>query len=273
MHEFPLVSIVIPNFNSAGFLAETLESALSVTYPNFEIVVVDDGSTDQSGYLLEDWKMSHPEKIRVFYQSNQGPSVARNYGINRASGKYILPLDSDDRIHPDYISRAVERLESDADIRVVYCHAEKFGLRNGPWKLREFSLEALALDNMIFVSALFKKADFKTTGGYDPRFIWGWEDWDFWINLLKNGGKVVQLPLTGFYYRIRKGSRRKSTNSYAKQQTILLLNRKHRQFFKAYLSGPLRNPRGISKLVNPILSPFASIGDFGFFPSKVQPQN
>jgi glycosyltransferase involved in cell wall biosynthesis len=248
----PLVSIVIPNYNSDQFLSETLESVLSSNYPEFEIVVVDDGSTDQSKLILEEWKIRFPGKISVFYQANQGPSIARNYGIHQASGRYILPLDSDDKIHPDYIFKAVEKFENDPEIKVVYCEAKKFGLKNEHWILKPFSLNQLALDNMIFVSALFKKEDWKKTGGFDPRFSCGWEDWEFWINMLKSGGKVEKLSLVGFYYRIRKCSRRKSTDSKGKQMTINLLNSKHTEFFRSFLNGPLRNPRGLSRIINPV---------------------
>jgi glycosyltransferase involved in cell wall biosynthesis len=257
MKDFPLVSIVIPTYNSAAFLEETLNSALGTTYPNFEIVVMDDGSTDQTKTILESLTQRYPEKIRVFNQSNQGPSIARNQGIHQASGTYILPLDSDDKISADYIFQAVKTFENDAEVKVVYCEAEKFGSRCEHWRLKSFSLNQLALDNMIFVSALFRKSDWKKTGGFDPRFTCGWEDWEFWINLLKNGGKVVKLPMIGFYYRIRKGSRRKSTNKAGKELTIQLLNRKHPEFFNSFLSGPLRNPRGLSKPMNTFLNVIA----------------
>lgn len=253
MQKLPFVSIVIPTYNSSKFLEETLKSALESNYPNFEIIVMDDGSTDSTKSILDLWANRFPEKIRVFHQCNQGPSIARNQGIHRASGEYILPLDSDDKIHRDYISLAVEKIESDPEIKVVYCEAEKFGSKNGFWRLKPFSLDKLALDNMIFISALFKKSDWKKTGGFDPRFYYGWEDWEFWISMLKSGGKVEKLPMVGFYYRIREGSRRKSTNSIAKRLTIQLLNRKHPEFFENFLLGPLRNPRGLSKFVNPPL--------------------
>lgn len=254
MYQLPLVSVVIPNFNSASFLDETIKSVLASTYPSLEIIVVDDGSTDDSALSLARWQNLFPEKIRTLYQCNQGPSIARNNGIYQAKGTYILALDSDDKIHENYISEAVEKFERNPELKLVYCEAEKFGAKNEHWKLPSFSLEALALDNMIFVSALFKKSDWEKVGGFDPRFNWGWEDWEFWIHLLKSGGQVEKIPAVRFYYRIRKGSRRKSTNQEGKKMTIQLLNSKHPEFFNSYLKGPLRNPRGISKFVNPILS-------------------
>jgi glycosyltransferase involved in cell wall biosynthesis len=253
MNEFPLVSIVMPTFNSSKFLEETLESALASNYPNFELIVMDDGSSDSTLSILNQWANRYSGSIKIYNQPNQGPSIARNRAIHLASGKYILPLDSDDKIHPDYISLAVEKIENNQTVKLVYCEAEKFGCKCGIWKLKPFSLNQLALDNMIFVSALFRKSDWQKIGGFDPRFTYGWEDWEFWISMLKDGGKVEKLKMVGFYYRIREGSRRKSTDALAKKQTIQLLNRKHAAFFESFLSGPLRNPRGLSKIINPPL--------------------
>ena len=123
-------------------------------------------------------------------------------------------------------------------MKVVYCEAEKFGNKSGNWKLKPFSRKALALDNMIFVSALYRKNNWEKCGGYDPRMTWGWEDWEFWINMLKSGGEVIKLPITGFYYRIREGSRRKVTDKESKQKTIDLINEKHIDFLKNRSEAP-----------------------------------
>ncbi|GMQ31549.1 glycosyltransferase family A protein [Algoriphagus confluentis] len=248
----PLLSVVIPVFNCADFLNETIESVFLSSYKSFELILVNDGSVDRSLEICLDWKNLYPDQIRVIHQRNQGPSVARNHGIENANGKYILPLDADDKIHSDYMSEAIDFLEKNPDTKLVYCLAEKFGIKQGPWNLKSFSLSNLALDNMIFVSGVYRKKDWEKTGGYDPRFLWGWEDWEFWINFLKNGGKVYRLPFVGFYYRTRKGSRRKSTDKKGKELTICLLNKKHPEFFERYLNGPLRNPRGSSIYINRI---------------------
>lgn len=249
----PLISIVIPVFNCDKFLEDTISSGFNSTYENLEVVLVNDWSTDNSLSCCKKWKELFPAKVQVVDQRNQGPSVARNTGIYQAKGKYILPLDGDDLIHPQYISEAVRVLESDSSIKVVYCKAEKFGKKTGVWNLKPFSLQSLAKDNMIFVSGIYRKSDWASIGGYDHRFIWGWEDWEFWINMLKKGGKVVQLPLTGFFYRIRDNSRRKSTNRQGKKMTLFLLNKKHPEFFQRYLRGHIRNPRGVSIPLNATL--------------------
>ncbi|HPR60734.1 MAG TPA: glycosyltransferase family A protein [Prolixibacteraceae bacterium] len=243
------VSIVIPCYNHAQFLEETIASVLNSTYKQFEIIIVNDGSSDNSEALAQQLANENPN-ITYLYQQNQGPSVARNYGIKTAKGKYILPLDADDRISADYIEKAVAVLESAPKVKVVYCEAEFFGEKSGKWKLPEFSRKYLARENMIFLSAMFRKADWESIGGFDERMTWGWEDWEFWISMLKNDGDVVRLPITGFFYRIRKGSRRKSTNKIAKKKTIALINEKHSAFIYSQLHGPLRTQRSCSVFVN-----------------------
>lgn len=250
MGKDPKVSIVIPIFNQAKFLVETFESVMNSTFRQIEIIIVDDGSKDSSAEVALKLKEKFPEKVSVILQENAGPAKARNEGIKKASGKYVLPLDGDDLISPTYIESAVKILDHNPDVKVVYSEAEKFGDKNGKWKLKPFSLKALALDNMIFVSAFYRKKDWELAGGYDERMTWGWEDWEFWINLLKTGGKVVKLPETGFYYRIRKNSRRKSTNKASKQKTIDLINSKHFEFLNSQIHGQLHYQRSLSPLIN-----------------------
>ncbi|WP_268036549.1 glycosyltransferase family 2 protein [Algoriphagus sp. PAP.12] len=246
----PLVSVIVPCFNHELFLEEAVNSALSSSYPDLEIIIVDDGSKDKSLAIAKELEFKHPFQISVYSQVNSGPSVARNKAISHANGEFILPLDADDKINPDYISKGVKVLEGDRNIKLVYCEAEKFGKKSGHWKLKPYCPNALALDNMIFVSSLFRKSDWMNIGGYDERLKWGWEDWEYWINLLKDGGKVHKLPYVGFYYRIHSVSRRKSVNKKIKKMTLQLLNSKHAGFLNQQLGGPIRNPRSWSKFIN-----------------------
>jgi glycosyltransferase involved in cell wall biosynthesis len=246
-----LVSIIIPCYNHAMFIEETLRSALASTYSPIEIIIINDGSKDNSEEIALKYSREFPN---IFYisQTNQGPAAARNNGIRSAKGKYILPLDADDRISNDYIEKAVTVLQKDKTIKVVYCNAEFFGEKKQLWKLPNFSPERLARENMIFSTAMYRKSDWEKAGGYDERMTWGWEDWEYWISLLKDGGDVVRLPITGFFYRVRKGSRRKSTNREAKRKTVALINEKHLDFEKKYLHGPLLINRSWSATINKI---------------------
>jgi glycosyltransferase involved in cell wall biosynthesis len=248
----PIVSVVIPLFNQGQFLVETFDSVIKSTFKEIEIIIVDDGSKDDSAKIALDLEAKFPRQVSVIIQENSGPAKARNEGIKKAIGKYILPLDADDLISPTYIENAVKILESNSKVKVVYSEAEKFGDKNGKWILKHYSPFAISLDNMIFVSAFYRKSDWEKVGGYDERMTWGWEDWEFWINLLKSGGEVVKLPEIGFYYRIRKNSRRKSTNKDSKHKTIDLINSKHSDFLKTQINGPLRYKRSLSPLINSI---------------------
>ncbi|EON77050.1 glycosyltransferase [Lunatimonas lonarensis] len=249
MENQPLVSIITPVYNQELFLPETVQSVLAVRYPNLEWIMVDDGSVDQSPQIAQQLAESYPW-VRFFRQPNAGPAAARNMAIRQASGTYILPLDADDLISPDYISKAVGILEQRSDVKVVYCEAEKFGAKSGLWKLKPFSRKELAKGNMIFVSAMYRRKDWELTGGYAEEMTWGFEDWEFWISMLKNEGEVVKLPIKGFFYRIRPGSRRKSVDQGGRQLTYQFINRKHADFIYKYLNGPIRKSKTWSKLIN-----------------------
>lgn len=247
-----LVSVVIPCYNQAVFMEETIQSIQQSTYPNIEIILMNDGSTDDTEKVSKNLE-SEFENIHYHSQKNSGPSIARNHGIRIAKGTYILPLDSDDLISNNYIAEAVKAFEMDEEVKVVYCEAEKFGEKTGKWNLKPFSRELLARDNMIFVSAFFKKADWEKCGGFSEDMVWGREDWEFWIKMLENGGKVIKLPITGFYYRIRSNSRRKGMTKERKAKIINYINTHHKDFIHRQLNGPLRIQRTHSKKYNSFL--------------------
>ena len=122
------VSIIITCHNLGAYLQEAVDSALAQNYSDFEVLVVDDGSTDPATVALLDRLVADP-RLRVFRNPNQGVAFARNFGIDNAAGEYILPLDADDRILPDYIARAVEVLDAHPEVGFVSCHYRTFGLR------------------------------------------------------------------------------------------------------------------------------------------------
>jgi glycosyltransferase involved in cell wall biosynthesis len=164
-------------------------------------------------------------------KENGGLSSARNAGISIAQGTFILPLDADDKLNTIYVDRAVQEFEIDASLKVVYCKAEMFGEKKGLLRLPQFSLNDLALKNLIFCSAMFKKVDWETVGGYDVNMIYGLEDWEFWIAILKNGGNVKCLDIIGFYYRIKHASMLKQLDKNKKKQLIDYISNKHADFY------------------------------------------
>lgn len=245
----PLVSVVIPVYNMEEFLEETLDSVLSSDYPNFEVIVMDDGSKDRSLEIAESYK-SRYENVRVYTQANSGVATARNHAISRAGGVYILPVDADNRISKELIHSAVDILESDPEVKVVCPRAEFFGDRSGEWVLPPFSLSLLARKNMMDTCAVYRKSEWERIGGYCAEIV-AREDWEFWISMLKDGGKVVKLPEIGLFYRVREQSKR-VTDRLLKKHVIDVLNRRHPDFFERELGGPLRYQRSWSRLINRI---------------------
>lgn len=199
------VSVVIPCFNAGRHLDEAVQSALEQTWSNLEVVIVDDGSSDGATQRL--LSAAGWPRTRIFHQPNAGPSAARNRAIREARGKYILPLDGDDTIEPTYVEKAVAVLNGRPEIGCVYCKAMKFGAEEGPWNLPPYRIEELAIDNVIFVTALFRKADWQAIGGFDERLRHGVEDYDFWVKMVASGKGVVQLDEFLFNYRVQKKSR------------------------------------------------------------------
>ncbi|MCW5201105.1 glycosyltransferase, partial [Desulfobulbus sp. F4] len=226
----PKISVVIPCFNQGHFLEEAVDSVLSQTCRDFEIIIVNDGSTDkETNRLLANYCR---EKTRVVATSNQGLAAARNNGIREADGKYILPLDADDRIGPAYLEKAAAILDSNSEIGIVYCKGEYFGERSGEWSLPEYSLQQMLLNNVIFCTALFRRIDWEETGGFDTAMQYGWEDYDFWLSLIERGRKVHKIPDFLFYYRIRSESMLRSRSKEQKVLTLTNIFHKHELLYK-----------------------------------------
>lgn len=251
MYKRLFVSVIIPCFNDGKYLREAVDSVLNSTYKNYEIIIVDDGSTDNTKEIAAGL-VAQDKRISYIYQENAGLSAARNTGIQTSFGEYILPLDADDRISSDYIDKAVKHIGTNSMVKVVYCEAEFFDGKNGNWKLPPFSRRLLARENMIFCCALYRKSSWVEAGGYSREMKKGWEDWEFWISILKNGGDVYKLPIIGFFYRIKNNSMRKGMTKANKAMLIKYLNSQHRDFFLKELGGPLYKSRSLSRLKNKI---------------------
>lgn len=243
----PLVSIITPIYNAAPYLQETLDSIMGSTYRPIEIVMVDDGSKDDSLSIAQEYCLQHPE-CTVIAQANQGVSVARNNAIRNAKGTYILPVDADDKIAPTFIEKAVDVFENHADVRVVGCRCWMFGAVDKEWELPPFSHALLARKNMIPATALYRKSDWELCGGYCEQEIYR-EDWDFWLSMMELGGTFYKLDEILFYYRISAGSRRVLAKG-RKKIIVDAINRRHPEYLKKYLGGPLHYHRSWSRLIN-----------------------
>lgn len=249
MDKTPLVSVVVPVYNMEAFLPETLDSILASDYPNFEVVVVDDGSKDASYRIACDYAKKD-QRVRAYTQPNGGACAARNQAVRLAKGEFILPVDADNLIEPGLIADSVKEILKDPSVKVVAPRADFFGERTGEWKLPPFSLHLLARKNIMDTCALYRKVEWERAGGYCEGII-AREDWEFWIAVLKDGGKVVRLPEIGLHYRIRNVSKRVTDRSL-KRHVVKTLNVRHPEFFERELGGPLRYRRSWSVLLNRI---------------------
>ena len=190
----PLVSVVIANFNYGKYLHEAIDSVLAQTFQDFEIIIIDDGSTDL--YTREILAALNKPKTQVIFQENQGLPRTRNNGIKIAQGKYICCLDSDDCLKPTYLEKCIYELET-RNLDVCFSWVRTFGASSSIWKNGPFLIDVLMKDNSVSVSAVFKKTLWELVGGYKEVMTDGYDDWEFWLTLAEQGavGHCVPEPL------------------------------------------------------------------------------
>jgi glycosyltransferase involved in cell wall biosynthesis len=244
-----MVSIIVPCYNQAIYLAECLDSVLEQQYAHWECLIVDDGSPDNTAEIARQYQ-EQDHRFLYLVKENGGLPAARNYGIRHARGEYILPLDADDRIHADYLAEAVQVLEKNDDLDVIYCKARLFGAVNRRWYLPAFSPERLAKDNIVFCSAVIRRDILEKVGGYDERLIYGKEDWDLWIGIHSVGGHFYRINKILFFYRIKQKSMitdfRKDNEKNFYTHSIILS--KHHAFFTNAMVKRMYEPLYISLL-------------------------
>lgn len=206
----PLVSVIVPCYNQGEYVKEALCSVQNQTYTNFECVIVNDGSTDNS--LDEIISFCQTDNRFVYYDKvNEGVAIARNYAISHSHGEFILPLDADDKIAPSFIQEAVQVFRTRPDVKLVYSKVLYFGDVDGEYKLPKYKYTSLLCGNLIVCTAMYKRSDYLKTNGYNPNLD-GLEDWDFWLCLLGKEDKVYRINKFLFYYRIKKYSRNVNAN-------------------------------------------------------------
>jgi len=190
----PLVSVVITCYNYGQFLSEAIESVLSQSYKNIEIIVVDDGSTDNTKEAAGAYK-GH-KNFHYLYQENQGVASARNIGLNNAKGTYLVFLDADDILKPEFVKVHLECLEQNTSIDYAYCLMKVFGRKEeAVAEILEFDPKLLVQRNFIHSSAMFRCNVIKKYR-YDQK-LQALEDWDLYLGLLENNhiGKLIPREL------------------------------------------------------------------------------
>jgi glycosyltransferase involved in cell wall biosynthesis len=235
----PSISVIVPCYNQAEYLPETLQSVLDQDYSDWECIIVDDGSTDNSQMIALQW-IEKDNRFKYFYKENSGVSDTRNYGISQALGEYILPLDGDDKISPAFIMEALNTFKNNPDIKLVYSNIRLFGAKNQELILKDYEYKNLFIENQISVSGIFKKADFLKTRGYNENMAEGLEDWDFWLSFLKESDKVVKLKGFHLFYRIKDISRSTLIDSIKNEKLLLQIFKNHVPLYLEYFN-PIRD--------------------------------
>lgn len=199
------ISFVIPCYNDGRFLSVAIASIEACKVNPFEIIIVDNGSTDEA--TKEVMERLRSQNYRIVYREGGGPAGARNSGIEVASGQYILPLDADNKIRPDFIEKAVQVLDSKPDVSIVHSDFKYFGLGDHVCHIPEFDIKKMLYANYIDTCAVFRRDVWVDCGGYDTDgTLVGLEDWDFWLNAYLHGKKFHHLKMIGFDYAWREGS-------------------------------------------------------------------
>jgi hypothetical protein len=204
----PRVSVVIPCYGYAHFLAEAVESVLAQTFRDFEVLIVDDGSPDDTAAVAQSLIDANPDhRISLLRRPNSGqPAVARNTGVARARGELILCLDADDLIEPEFLERCVRALEEHPELSIAYGGQREFSGSHitavDPHPPYDFGV--LLRTNLLGTASLFRREAWEAAGGY-PTDVPGYEDWAFWIACGAHGHYGVHVPDAVFRYRVKPG--------------------------------------------------------------------
>ena len=210
MNHGPRVSVIIPCYNLGRFVEESVDSVLKQTYTDFEILVVNDGSTDGDTRLRLDG-LERPQ-TRVIHSENRGLSGARNLGILHSTGRYICSVDADDRLAPNWLDRAVALLDGDSGLTFVSHWLETFGDERWDWKPGRCDLGMLLDFNVVNGAALFRREIVDAIGGFDESMREGCEDWEFWIRVTEAGYRGAIVPEVHYQYRRRSDSMSRTMN-------------------------------------------------------------
>ena len=246
----PLVSVIVPAYNAKPYIEQTLDSLLNQSYPNLEIIVVDDGSRDGTALCVEVMARNHPH-IRLIRQSNQGVAAARNRGIEESRGELIGPIDADDIWFPDAVTKLVNRLlESEPDVGVAYAWSviiDENGLLDGRFRCSKIEGDVfgtLICHNFIgnASSTLIRRACLEKVGGYNEGFramgTQGCEDWDLYLRIAEEYQfKVVPEFLIGY---------RKSQTAMTSNFTVMA--DAHRRVIGRALQRHQSLPRALARL-------------------------
>lgn len=198
------IAVVIPCYNQGAFVRRAVESALAQEAVDVRAVVVDDGSDDASSRrVVEACAGLAPDRIKTIRQANAGLPAARNRGAAESTGEFLVFLDADDWIRPEFSRKLVQAIDSAADASVshAYCQEELAELGTGVWRVPEWDPLLLMITNLHPVTCLVRRTCFEQAGGFDESMRDGYEDWDLWLKFLERSWRGVRVREPLFVWR------------------------------------------------------------------------
>lgn len=254
--DLPLVTVIIPCFNYGQYVEDAIDSVLAQTFTNFEIIVVDGGSTDES--TIAKLKALNKSKTTIHYREGRHlVGDNRNFGIEKALGKYICCLDADDMLKPTYLEKALFIAET-YHYDVVYPSVQCFGQTSKVWHVNQVDFLSCAEGDNISTVALFRKDVWRAVGGYKD---WGlkeeyvFEDWEFWVRVLGNGFRVKRLIEPLMLYRVHgQGLTATNQKSIGEQKEII-----RQENLSLFRSENLRKVERQASISYNVKKPFANL--------------
>ena len=198
------VSVIVSNFHKQKYIKEAVQSVIDQTYKDWKLFIIDDSNGEDQ--IDEIFKELNNPNISLFLTDDIGLSALRMEGVRLTSSKYILFMDADDKIHPDFLKRTVQTLDNNLNFAFAYTDTQHFGDATTGWVQPEYNFHALLENNFICSCSLIRRNSLIDVGGYDLNNFNYWEDYEFWISLGASGHYGKHIPEKLFYYRIHSGS-------------------------------------------------------------------
>lgn len=224
----PAVSVVVPCYNGARFIDQLMVTLAAQTFRDFETIIVDDGSGEETRAKL----VTLGSAAQVIHQVNQGPGAARNTGIKAARAGIILALDCDDQLDPTYLEETVAAMQAaSADVGFLFTHERMSGLRQGV-EPRYFKLFDQLFINRVPSCLMMRKDAWRKAGGYDDAMREGYEDWEFTIAMASAGYRCIEIPKPLFTYRVSNDGLLLRLSSKMHAELWARIRRKHHEMYR-----------------------------------------
>ena len=221
---FPLISVIVPFYNSEKFIEQTIKSILNQTFPSYEILIIDDGSTNKMALEKLEQIKELDKRIKVFHKQNEGLATTRDYGASKSDehARYLMFIDDDDLIEPTFLECGFWTLETNKDAAWAYSDSLGFGSIEYTWN-KYFSSEKMKKENDLISAALVRKTDFFLVNGYNLKEKAVNEDWNFWLKLLSKEKFPVHISFYGEWYR-RKENGELQRSRENKERSLEIIN-------------------------------------------------